>query len=77
MLQTIITNRFEKDVKLAKKRNKDLKKLLFVMNKLVNERPLSIKYKDHTLIGNYINYRDCHIEPDWLLIYIVEETAIN
>lgn len=60
---------FEKDIKLAKKRGKDLEKLKEVISFLVNEEPLPIKYRDHSLVGNYVGHRECHIEPNWLLIY--------
>jgi len=72
------TKRFEKDVKLVQKRGKNLKKLKNIIEKLVNELPLENKHKDHKLIGNYQGRRECHIEPDWLLIYkiIPEENII-
>jgi mRNA interferase YafQ len=63
------TKRFEKDVKTMRKRGKNLDKLKHIITKLVNEAPLEKKYKDHQLIGNYTGRRECHIEPDWLLIY--------
>ncbi len=64
------TNQFEKDISLAKKRAKNINKLKVVIAHLIaDESPLPKKYKDHTLIGNYIGRRECHIEPDWLLIY--------
>ena len=55
-----------------KKRGKDLEKLKYVVNELANQRPLDEKYRDHELTGNYRNFRECHIEPDWLLIYRIE-----
>ena len=56
------TSQFKKDLKLAKKQNKDLGKLFEVID-------IHAKYKDHSLTGNYRETRECHIEPDWLLIY--------
>lgn len=63
------TKRFEKDIKTMKKRGKNINKLKEIITKLVNEEMLEAKYKDHKLIGNYNNRRECHIESDWLLIY--------
>lgn len=63
------TNQFKKDLKLAKKQNKDLDKLFEVINILANGGMLDAKYRDHDLTGNYKGTRECHIEPDWLLIY--------
>jgi len=69
MLTPSYTNQFEKDLFLAKKRNKKIEKLKILMIKLINEDELPIKYKDHPLVGNYAHRRECHIEPDWLLLY--------
>jgi mRNA interferase YafQ len=73
MLNLKEKTQFKKDVKTAKKRGKDLSELKYVVTKLVNETPLDPKYKDHPLIGNYKGDRECHIEPDWLLIYTIIE----
>jgi len=71
------TNQFEKDIVLAKKRAKNINKLKVVITHLIaNENPLPKKHKDHALIGNYIGRRECHIEPDWLLIYKLTEDEI-
>jgi len=63
------TNRFKKDVKRMVKRGKSITKLKAIVAKLANKEPLPPKHRDHTLTGNYDYARDCHIEPDWLLIY--------
>ncbi len=63
------TTQFKKDLKLAKKQNKDLDHLFEVIDKLANDIPLEPKYRDHNLTGDYVSYRECHIEPDWLLVY--------
>ena len=63
------TNRFEKDVKKMKKRGKSFTEFKDVIITLSKGLPLNPKYKDHKLIGNYKGTRECHIEPDWLLIY--------
>ncbi|TXI33483.1 MAG: type II toxin-antitoxin system YafQ family toxin [Candidatus Moraniibacteriota bacterium] len=63
------TSEFKRNVKLMLKRGKSLQKLQDVVVLLVNDSELPEAYKDHPLIGNYIGFRDCHIEPDWILIY--------
>lgn len=68
-LETKEIKRFRQDVKRLKKQGKDLSKLIKLVNILCEKRPLSEKYRDHQLVGEYIGFRECHIEPDWLLIY--------
>lgn len=63
------TTQFKKDFKLAKKQNKDIEKLFVVVELLANGEKLDFEYKDHDLSGNYKGTRECHIEPDWLLVY--------
>ena len=63
------TNQFNKDLKLAKKQNKDLDKLFEVVNILTDGGTLDARYRDHDLSGNYKGTRECHIAPDWLLVY--------
>ena len=63
------TTQFKKDLKLAKKQNKDIEKLFAVVELLANGEKLDFKYNDHDLSGNYKGTRECHIEPDWLLVY--------
>ena len=70
------TSQFKKDLKLAKKQNKDLGKLFEVIDILANGETLDAKYKDHSLTGNYRGTRECHIEPDWLLIYEIREDVL-
>ena len=53
-----------------------MRKLKAVIEKLLKNQELEAKYKDHTLTGNWNGYRDCHIEPDWLLIYKISETNL-
>lgn len=76
MLNIDFTNKFKKELELMLKRGKDKQKIITVINCLVNQIPLEPKHKDHALIGNFKNRRDCHIEPDWLLIYRLEDDAI-
>lgn len=63
------TKQFKKDLKRVQKRSKNTEKLKAVMSQLIDEEELADEYRDHALIGNYKNRRECHIEPDWLLIY--------
>ena len=69
MYEIKFTNQFKKDLKLAKKQGKNIDKLFTVIEKLANGETLEIKYRDHDLTGNYKGCRECHIEPDWLLVY--------
>ena len=69
MREIILTSQFRRDVKLAKKRGKDVSKLHEVFHLLAEEIALPPKYKDHALTGNWRHHRDLHLEPDWLLIY--------
>lgn len=63
------TNQFKKDIRLAKKQGKNLDRLFEVVDTLANGEVLASKYRDHDLSGDYKGCRECHIEPDWLLIY--------
>ncbi len=69
MLNAVRAKQFKKDYKLAKSRGKSMKKLIDVMDKLMKEEPLEQRHRDHNLTGNYVGCRECHVEPDWLLIY--------
>ena len=68
-MKLIYTTQFKKDFKKIKKQQKILLKLTFIIEKLLNKEILEPKYKDHSLSGKFTNHRDCHIEPDWILIY--------
>ena len=72
MLTLKTTAQFRRDYKLAKKRGLDLGLLETVIDTLLAERPLDKRYKDHPLSGLYAGFRECHIQPDWLLIYAVD-----
>ena len=76
MLTIYYTTRFKKDFKRIKKQRKNLDKLQTVIEILVDEKPLDSRYKDHQLIGNWVNHRECHIEPDWLLIYRISDNNL-
>lgn len=76
MLDIVLSNRFKKDLKLAAKRGYDLDLLDAVVTNLAERRPLAEKYRDHELTGNYSGFRECHIQPDWLLVYRVEANEL-
>lgn len=76
MLKPAYTKQFSKDIKRMFKRGKSQEKIKTVITKLVNEERLNACYKDHKLIGNFKGRRECHIEPDWLLIYKTTEDEI-
>ena len=79
MLKPEFTGQFKRDYKLAVKRGCNPKKLEEVITLLCNEQPLPEAYRDHALTNsrNYKDMRECHIEPDWLLVYkVVRETLI-
>ena len=69
MLMPIYEKRFIKDLERAKKRGKDIQKLKDIMEMILYEKTLPIKNRNHKLKGDFVNYWECHIEPDWLLIY--------
>ena len=72
------TNAFKKELKVIKKRNKDLLKLKKVVDSLANGELLEEKYKDHQLVNTsrFKNCRECHIEPDWLLVYRINNNEL-
>lgn len=70
MLKPRYSRQFKKDIKkIEKSGNKDMEKLKSVVRKLLDGKLLERKYLDHPLTGNLKGYRDCHIEPDWILLY--------
>lgn len=68
-MNIVWTGQFKKDYKRAKKQNKDLAQLRSVVEKLVEGKPLAPKHRDHPLSGRWKEHRECHVTPDWLLIY--------
>ena len=72
MLNPVYTNGFKKDLKLAQKRHLDIAVLKFVLAEIVYERPLAAKFKNHKLTGSYKDRWECHLAPDWLLIYKID-----
>lgn len=76
MLEIVFTRKFCKDLKRLEKRGYKLNLLKEVIQILANEQPLDSKYKDHSLVGNYIGFRECHITSDWLLIYAIDKDEL-
>ena len=75
-MKIFYTNQFKKDYKRIKKQNKDLAKLRIVIEKLIVKERLDLKYRDHPLTGNWKGFRDCHLAPDWILIYKIGEDLL-
>lgn len=71
------TSQFKKDVKRAEKRGKDLRKLRAVLELLIDGSPLPTELNDHPLRGEFAGGRDCHVEPDWVLIYSLTENETH
>ncbi len=70
------TSQFKRDYKKLKKQNRALDKLKAVIETLFSDKALGSEYKDHPLIGGWKGCRDCHIEPDWILIYKIEKNTL-
>ena len=76
MLKLEMTSKFRKDYKLCKKRGLNLDLLAEIIKKLLKEEPLEAKHHDHALTGTYDGFRECHILPDWLLVYAVDHDKL-
>ena len=70
------TRQFKRDLKRIKKRGKDLSKLKAIVSTLANSQMLEARHRDHALGGNWLGSRDCHIEPDWVLIYRLDNGSL-
>ncbi len=77
MLDIVPSNRFKKDLKLVKKRGLKIDNLRNVVNTLAAEEKLDEKYRDHALTGDYRGFRECHVEPDWLLVYRADQDELE
>ena len=75
-MKIVYTTQFKRDYKRAKKQHRDLVGLQNVITNLAQGRRLEVRHRDHPLIGQWKDFRDCHIEPDWLLIYHVAEDTL-
>ena len=71
MLDIVASNRFRKDLKLALKRGYKMSLMEAVVDRLAAQEPLEERYRDHLLSSEYGGFRECHITPDWLLVYQV------
>jgi len=76
MLEIVFTNKMKRDAKLMKKRGKDMTKLTTALELLANRKPMSKRYNDHQLSGNFKDFRECHIETNWLLMYQIYEDKL-
>jgi len=77
MLKFKNTKQFRKDLTRMIKSGKNVEIFREVAERLTNEIPLERKYKDHKLVGKYKGHRECHLQPDWLLIYYIKEDTIT
>lgn len=77
MLKIVPSNQFKKDLRLAIKRKANIKELENVVDTLAKGLKLDKKYKDLELKGSYKSFRECHINPDWLLIYKIEKNELE
>jgi mRNA interferase YafQ len=75
--QLTLTGRFKKGLKRAKKRGLNITLLGSVVDKLLHGAALDEKYRDHDLKGKYAGFRECHVQPDWLLIYLLEDDILT
>ena len=71
------STQFARDLKRMKKRGKDIDKLKVIVKVLARGKPLDSHHRDHPLIGSWKNSRDCHVEPDWVLIYTADEHSLR
>ncbi len=76
MLTLKTTTKFRKDYKKIKKRGLDVSLLEKIIQDLLEEKTLDRKYNDHALTGNYLGFRECHIQPDWLLLYTINKNEL-
>lgn len=76
MLELVVTGQFRKDYKRVKKRGYDMKLLAIVIETLLAGKSLGQRYRDHSLTGIYSGFRECHILPDWLLIYMIDRNKL-
>jgi mRNA interferase YafQ len=77
MLKLSFTNQYLKDLELMKRRKLPKSELDDVVKLLIEQKPLLPKHKDHPLKGNFVGYRECHIRPDWLLMYKIDKQVLT
>jgi mRNA interferase YafQ len=76
MLTSVLLTQYRRDLKRCEKRGKPMEKMRQVILLLLSGEPLPARYRDHTLSGDWIGHRECHIDPDWLLIYKVDAESL-
>ena len=76
MLRPIYTKQFKRDIKRMKKRGENIEKLKIIIRSIIAEEVLDTIHRDHKLIGNWKGRRECHIESDWLLVYMLESDKV-
>lgn len=76
-MKIIPTGRFHKDYALMVRRGKDMTRLEAVIDQIASREPLQQRYRDHALSGDLEGCRDCHVEPDWLLIYWIDDVTLH
>ena len=77
MLDIVQTSTFRKDYALLVKQGRDMSLLEKVIDLIAEGKPLPKKYKDHPLIGDWVGFRECHIQGDWILIYIINDNELT
>lgn len=75
-LRTVLSSQFRKDLKRARRQGRDIAELNAIVALLANGAVLPERCRDHALLGSWIGFRECHIRPDWLLVYAVNDTAL-
>lgn len=75
-LKLVPTSQFKRDYKRMKKRGLNMAELQIVLDKLCAEKPLEERHRDHALVGRYAGFRECHIRPDWLLVYAIDKDKL-
>ena len=73
MLSVFATHQFKRDLKRTSRQGKNIDKLEAIVDQLAMGQSLAARHRDHVLSGNYSNHRECHINPDWLLVYQVDQ----
>ncbi|MBI3508491.1 MAG: type II toxin-antitoxin system YafQ family toxin [Chlamydiia bacterium] len=77
MLELHYTNQMKRDLRIVRKRGKNLNKLKTITDLLQQKKPLPAKHQNHKLSGDYKDHWECHVEPDWLLIYLITSCKIT
>jgi mRNA interferase YafQ len=76
MLTSVLLTQYRRDLKRSEKRGKPMEKMRQVILLLLSAEPLPARYRDHTLSGDWVGHRECHVDPDWLLIYKVDTESL-